>query len=141
MVNRSITRTIILFLFSISLVFSSCGEEGIMVEEKESTIVGSWSGVISQEGYEDFTLNVDITEPIINTVIAKGDYDGNCTFSWTYTRDDMSALIIEEKILSGFDYCIDGTIALTILSESSLLYKWTGSDFDDNFATGTLIRN
>lgn len=144
--HKSISQFSLLLIFCISIIcsFSSCAEEEPVIQEQEATIAGKWKGSISQEGYEDFALNVTIADPsnddLLDKVIATGNYDNECNFNWIFKGMSEGKYKISENIISGFDACIDGTVELSVLSSNELKYHWIGEDQIDNIATGKLIR-
>lgn len=124
----------------LTLIFlsTSCDKEEVVTPEL--TLAGSWAGLVSQPGYDDFSLQVSLADPIVDRVVGTGNYDGECTFNWTYLRQDNETYFFDEKILTGRDYCIDGVIQISFISDNSLKYYWLESESDDNSAEGILIR-
>ena len=129
-----------IYCAALTLIFlsTSCDKEEVLTPEQ--TIAGNWAGLVSQPGYDDFSLEVSIADPIVGRVVGTGNYDGECTFNWTYLRQEQETYFFDEKILTGRDYCVDGVIQISFISDNSLKYYWLESASDDNSAEGTLTR-
>lgn len=137
--QKYLSKLLMVAVLLVSL--AACSEDEPIILTQEQKIAGSWSGTVSQEGYDDdFVLTINLNEFVLNTVVGNGDYDQECDFQWTYLRKEGTKYIIEEKILNGFEYCIDGTLSMTVSNDDLINFVWTGSDYDDNLAYGTLSR-
>lgn len=126
-----------LIMCSVLFLLVSCDKEAVLTPEQ--ILVGAWAGSVSQEGYADFQLQVNISD-VSDQIAGAGNYDQECTFSWTLREKKGEAFVFYEEILSGDQFCIDGVVSVSILSENTIEYYWEEEGFEDNFARGTLSR-
>lgn len=131
----------LIILTSITACFISCGEEEpIDTITLDSALIGNWDGLVFQEGVGTYEIKVAIRQPSEDGVVGTGNYDEECTFNWVYVREEGESFVFNEVILTGLNYCIDGTMRVTVVDDIELALDWTGSDSADNKAEGRIFR-
>jgi hypothetical protein len=151
--NRNIAITALNNVSQISIIDArhNCPEPASGTEYAPSTpagssprvptgLLGTWSGDAS-EGSTEFSVEVAITQAPLHGSL--GEYrivlpgTGLCTFSTVLTGSGSNQVQFQTSLTSGTG-CEAGTVTLSLNTDGSANYLWTGTS---GVANGTLNRN
>ena len=127
-------------LLAVSIIFSACKkEEDEPTNNNSNSIIGTWSGQLTQAGFGDYPV-----EMIINNLVI-GENSGNtnyasipCSGELIFLSITDSLHVFSEMISSGF--CSSGEIELYKLSEDSIQFNWYYPNSTNLESNGILTR-
>ena len=134
-------KKLLLILLCLPLLFSTCKkeEDGQTSNTNSTSIIGTWSGQLTQIGFGDYPV-----EMIINNLVV-GENSGNtnyasipCSGELTLLSNTDSLHVFSEMISSGL--CDSGEIELYKLSEDSIQFNWYYPNSTNLESNGILTR-
>lgn len=115
-------------LFAISIVI--CFAQPLNnLASSDNDLIGIWSGVIKQPGYDEYSLRVEIknsiTDSTLNTNVAAVEYPSlNCSGYWNLAEIKDDRIKIIEILEDGNHDCINNGIVYLTYKDDHIKYDW-----------------
>ena len=117
------TKSIIKFTV-LAFVLSIASGTSHLMAQIDLTLIGTWSGPVTQAGFPPYTTNMTINNLVIGQASGQTDYPTlPCTGTNIFLSNSGSLHEFSETIISGAG-CINGRVEINKLSANTIQFNW-----------------